>query len=193
MEQNQGNVLALSRAEARGLMLHAQGLLYAPAPDVGPRELQATIERLGVVQIDTISVVERAQYLVLWSRLGPYDRDAAGNAALPASHRLRILESRGLDRAHGRLPLLSPSYARSASSDTPQRARALERQPRMAGGASRGAAGDTGGGPATRSNCLSRFRARPQRRPHRSLGLAWSQSQPPRPGDSLDHRRVDGT
>jgi len=36
-------------------------------------DLSALIERLGVVQVDTISVVERSQYLVLWSRLGAYE------------------------------------------------------------------------------------------------------------------------
>jgi uncharacterized protein len=36
-------------------------------------DVRAEIERLGVLQIDTISVVARSQYLVLWSRLGPYD------------------------------------------------------------------------------------------------------------------------
>lgn len=65
--------LELSLAEARGLMLAAQGLLEAPPERPGPAELRAAVERLGVVQIDTISVVARSQYLVLWSRLGAYD------------------------------------------------------------------------------------------------------------------------
>jgi uncharacterized protein YcaQ len=65
--------LLLTTAEARALMLAAQGFYNPPrgAPDLG--DLQEVIERLGVVQIDTISVVERSQYLVLWSRLGAYD------------------------------------------------------------------------------------------------------------------------
>lgn len=64
--------LHLSRDEARGLMLAAQGLLHTPTQAPTTASLQAMIERLGVVQIDTISVVERSQYLVLWSRLGAY-------------------------------------------------------------------------------------------------------------------------
>lgn len=63
----------LTLDEARGVMLAAQGLLDAPPPAPGVPELRATIERLGVVQVDTISVVERSQYLVLWSRLGVYE------------------------------------------------------------------------------------------------------------------------
>jgi uncharacterized protein YcaQ len=68
-----GRALHLSLDEARGLTLAAQGLLDAPPAVPGPEDLRAVIERLGVLQVDTISVVERSQYLVLWSRLGAYD------------------------------------------------------------------------------------------------------------------------
>src|ERR671934_2285050 len=66
-------MLHLSMDEARGVALAAQGLLLAPPPGPGMDEVRGAIERLGAVQIDTISVVERSQYLVLWSRLGAYD------------------------------------------------------------------------------------------------------------------------
>jgi uncharacterized protein YcaQ len=65
--------VALSREEARGVMLAAQGLLDPVSPRPGVEDVQAMIERLGVVQVDTINVVRRSQYLVLWSRLGTYD------------------------------------------------------------------------------------------------------------------------
>lgn len=68
-----GAGLALSREEARGLMLAAQGLLHTPSREAALDDVRALIDRLGAVQIDTISVVERSQYLVLWSRLGAYD------------------------------------------------------------------------------------------------------------------------
>nr|MDQ2828377.1 winged helix DNA-binding domain-containing protein [Chloroflexota bacterium] len=73
----------LSIAEARGLMLAAQGLLDPPPVAPGPDAARAAIERLGALQIDTISVVARTQYLVLWSRLGPYPRDALDGLLYP--------------------------------------------------------------------------------------------------------------
>ena len=69
---NDADQLYLSIGEARALALAGQGLLR---PFSTPDEwiVLAMIERLGVLQIDTINVVERSQYLVLWSRLGAYD------------------------------------------------------------------------------------------------------------------------
>jgi len=54
-------------------LLAAQGLnprLERPAQKTDVLE---TIRRMGVLQIDSISVVARSPYLVLWSRLGPYE------------------------------------------------------------------------------------------------------------------------
>jgi len=65
--------MVLSLEEARGVMLAAQGLLDPPPNSPGIDDVHALIERLGVVQIDTINVVRRTQYLVLWSRLGAYE------------------------------------------------------------------------------------------------------------------------
>lgn len=42
---------------------------------VGADDVYGAIERVGWVQIDTLQVVRRAQYLTLWSRLGNYDPD----------------------------------------------------------------------------------------------------------------------
>ncbi len=41
----------------------------------GIDDVYSAVERVGWVQIDTLQVVRRAQYLTLWSRLGTYDPD----------------------------------------------------------------------------------------------------------------------
>ncbi len=62
----------LSRQTARKLMLAAQGLHRSPARPATREDLLAAIRRMGALQIDTIHVVARSPYLVLWSRLGDY-------------------------------------------------------------------------------------------------------------------------
>ena len=49
--------------------------LCAVAARPGIDEVYSAVERVGWVQIDTLQVVRRAQYLTLWSRLGTYDPD----------------------------------------------------------------------------------------------------------------------
>ncbi|RAK60030.1 winged helix-turn-helix domain-containing protein [Phenylobacterium hankyongense] len=65
----------LSAAEARRIALAAQGF-GRPRPDgeVGRRQLVKLVERLGVVQIDSVNVVSRTHYLPAFSRLGAYPR-----------------------------------------------------------------------------------------------------------------------
>ncbi|MDP6421657.1 MAG: winged helix-turn-helix domain-containing protein [SAR202 cluster bacterium] len=58
---------------ARALALDAQGLATPPDGAVGPDSIYNTIERIGWLQIDTLQMVRRSQYLTLWSRLGKYD------------------------------------------------------------------------------------------------------------------------
>jgi uncharacterized protein YcaQ len=65
----------LSQSEARRIALAAQGFdRPRPSGRVGARHLDRTIRQLGVLQIDTVSVLVRAHYQVPFSRLGPYDR-----------------------------------------------------------------------------------------------------------------------
>jgi uncharacterized protein YcaQ len=64
----------LSKAAVRGLLIAAQGLQqplssHAPATKDDVRRM---IQQLHGVQIDTIHMVARSPYLVLWSRLGAY-------------------------------------------------------------------------------------------------------------------------
>ena len=63
---------ALSLAQARALQLHAQGLLHAPRRQPRRADLVAAIERMRLLQIDSIHVVARSPYLVLHARLGDY-------------------------------------------------------------------------------------------------------------------------
>lgn len=72
------NELTFSLAGARALHLAAQGMLQAPRRKAGKDDVLAAIRRMGVLQIDTISVVARSPYLVLWSRLGDYDQEWLG-------------------------------------------------------------------------------------------------------------------
>jgi hypothetical protein len=64
--------LTLSAAQARALHLAAQGLLSAPRRRATPGDVAACVARMGLLQLDTIQVVARSPYLVLFSRLGPY-------------------------------------------------------------------------------------------------------------------------
>jgi uncharacterized protein YcaQ len=54
-------------------MLAAQGLLRRPPRAATKRAVLDAIRRMSVLQIDTIHVVARSPYLVLWSRLGDYE------------------------------------------------------------------------------------------------------------------------
>jgi hypothetical protein len=65
--------MRLTAAAARHVHLHAQGLDRRSRRRAGKADVLAAIRRMGVLQIDTISVVARSPYLVLFSRLGAYD------------------------------------------------------------------------------------------------------------------------
>lgn len=66
-------MIELSPDAARALLLAAQGLA-APRPQPATKgDVLDAIRQMGVLQIDTIHVVARSPYLVLWSRLGAYD------------------------------------------------------------------------------------------------------------------------
>ncbi|MFO1158384.1 MAG: winged helix-turn-helix domain-containing protein [Reyranellaceae bacterium] len=66
----------LSAASARRIALAAQG--FAAARPDGPANaghVKRTIDRLGLLQIDSVNVLVRAHYLPLFSRLGNYDSE----------------------------------------------------------------------------------------------------------------------
>jgi uncharacterized protein YcaQ len=59
--------------QARNLHLAAQGLLVPARARARRAHVLAAIERMRLLQIDTIHVVARSPYLVLFSRLGDYE------------------------------------------------------------------------------------------------------------------------
>ena len=61
-----------TRAKLRRIALNQQGLLKTDSFGRGKAATLRAIEHLGYVQIDTISVVERAHHHVLWSRVSNY-------------------------------------------------------------------------------------------------------------------------
>ena len=65
--------LNLTLAAARALHLAAQGMLQPRRRKAAKADVLEAIRQMGMLQIDTISVVARSPYLVLWSRLGDYD------------------------------------------------------------------------------------------------------------------------
>ena len=66
----------LTAGEARRIALAAQGFATPrPAGPATKRQLVKLIERLGVVQIDSVNVVSRTHYLPAFSRLGAYPRE----------------------------------------------------------------------------------------------------------------------
>jgi uncharacterized protein len=66
-------VETISAGEARRLAIGAQGLA-TPRRAASRHDVRALVERLGVVQLDSVNVLVRSHYLPAWSRLGAYDR-----------------------------------------------------------------------------------------------------------------------
>ncbi|WP_273654193.1 winged helix-turn-helix domain-containing protein [Cellulomonas fimi] len=101
---------SLSLAQARRVALRAQGLDVPRPARTGPataRHLQQVVDRLGLLQIDSVNVLARAHLMPTFTRVGPYD---------PAL----------LDRASGRAPRrLVEAWAHQASYVPPETFRRL--------------------------------------------------------------------
>ncbi len=74
-------VPTLSRAQARRVALVAQGFRDPRHTVPTMRTFNRTLARTAVLQIDSVNVLQRAHYMPLFSRMGPYPRELLRRAA----------------------------------------------------------------------------------------------------------------
>lgn len=78
----------ISIKAARRIALAAQGFGEARPAEAGARQMTRTMGRLGLLQIDSVSVLVRAHYMPLFSRLGAYPRETLEDFAYRRPRRL---------------------------------------------------------------------------------------------------------
>jgi uncharacterized protein len=66
--------MKLSNSEARAIAVTAQGLATPRPARVDLRAVRTLVQRLGVLQLDSVNVLVRSHYLPIFSRLGVYDQ-----------------------------------------------------------------------------------------------------------------------
>lgn len=85
--------LAFSLQQARRLALNAQGFSgRQPATLVKSTQVNRMIERLGVLQIDSVNALVRSHYLPLFSRLGNYAPELLDQAAWSQGRKRSLFE-----------------------------------------------------------------------------------------------------
>jgi len=92
--KSSANIYSLSTL--RAVALHTQQLTapLVPSPITTRDRIASLVEALGYVQIDTLSVVNRAHTVTLWARLGSYDLDDLDKLIYAAGER-RLYEGWG--------------------------------------------------------------------------------------------------
>ncbi|MCW2784860.1 MAG: cytoplasmic protein [Marmoricola sp.] len=82
---------SLSLAQARRVALAAQGFGDKPHASPTMGTLARTLQRTGVLQVDSVNVLQRAHYMPLFSRIGTYDTGLLHRAASGRNQR-RLVE-----------------------------------------------------------------------------------------------------
>jgi uncharacterized protein YcaQ len=81
----------LSADQARRIILTAQGFAEPrPTGKIDARHLRRVLDRMGMLQIDSVNVLVRSHYLPVFSRLGPYPRELLDR--LSWGHRAELFE-----------------------------------------------------------------------------------------------------
>ena len=113
--KSSANIYSLSTL--RAVALHTQQLTapLVPSPITTRDRIASLVEALGYVQIDTLSVVNRAHTVTLWARLGSYDLDDLDKLIYAAGER-RLYE--GWGHAASLIPLEHYRYHRWRTDST---------------------------------------------------------------------------
>ncbi len=82
---------SLSLAQARRIALAAQGFADKRPAVPTMRTFQRTLARTGVLQVDSVNVLQRAHFMPAYSRMGPYDVDLLRRAQSSTGQRPRRL------------------------------------------------------------------------------------------------------